>query len=326
MRKLSWLLAATVMVVTSVPAAASYELSLIYDVDNRQILRYDPISNRALGSFGTGLMGYYGNAVKLALDPVRAGTVATLNVSGSVRWFDYSTGEVVETTDLTPNGGFVQADSFHILRDGGMMATTSSGVRVYDRNGVPRFDFTGYVGYTTIDAIPLANGTFLSLERNVSGSGYGYSLFRRDVGGTYTDGLFGWRTSSLSTHLRRLTTDGNEIFATGTDGVYPSMAAARFSGATFVNRSYGLTMMASGMPSAVSLLHEGSGIFLARGTADSLNTRYRVDRMETSAFNDATMPYSQNLGDIVTVVAPEPGTIIAMGVGLAVLVRRRRRA
>jgi len=314
------------LVVAGLPAAASYEMALIFDVTNRQILRFDPVSQRSLGAFGQGQLGFFGNENKLTLDPFVPGSVLATDIQGYVRRINYSTGEEMGTTRLSETTDILQPRSLRVTRTGDYLATIPSlnQAAIYDRNtGAKKLTMVQYSGYSTLDAVALEDGTYATLEQTFNGSTYSYHLFRRNASGSFTGWSYGFATNTTATDYSRLSSRGGRVYASGLN-VAPNVFAFDATAVAFSNTSIYYSRGFGDSMTPVVFGH-GSAAYFALNRSAGNAMLYRVDTFANYYRPAYEMPYSQVLGDMVMVVAPEPATFAALGLGMVGLLRRRRR-
>jgi len=305
-------------------ASASYELALIYDVSNRQILRYDPISNQALGSFGTGELGFYTNPNLLAQAANRPGSVLALDVLGVVREFDYSTGLPRSSVQLGANARF--ATSFKVLSNGNYLLTTENSrvPMVYNpTSGMLLSSFEAFTGYTSLDSLQLNDGTFASLERTVNGSNYDFHLFRRNSAGNFIGWSPTFSSSANSNAFRYLSTNNNQVTALGHDS-FPRLTQFALSGSSYATVPFIFTVRAGLSVTPPMAAHSGRTFYFQNYSGANAEL-YVIDQVAGTMAYAKASPYSQTLGSSVMVVAPEPATLTALALGSLVLIRRRRR-
>ncbi len=310
---------------TAGSAMASFELALLYDATSMQIIRYDPVNNVTLGSFGRQYQGAYSNAHLLSLDPLNPGSVLTQDVTGTVRRLNYSTGILEEM--YNPSSALSFATRFVALRDGNYISGFSDGAfRVYSRSSTaPLYSFPVYSNYTTLDVVPLANGEFLTLERFSAGGGnYTTSVFRRDSSGFFLTGLFSLFPSTSTGALTRLALSGDKLLLTGGPSGNLNLAGVRFDGSSFTaTGGYNYSAFLDTTSISNSLVGHGGGMYFFQNNA-TLSRMYTVDPFGQNAYSYSTLN-GISVHNAVIVVAPEPMTMTALGIGLAALVRRRRK-
>jgi len=308
-------------------ASASYELALIYDVTNRQILRYDPVSNRALGSFGAGNLGYYGNANVLALDPSAKGSVLALDITGVLRRFDYSTGIRLGALQLATGGTNQFGRSIKVLSNGNYLVTSDvdASSKVFDRNtGALLTTFQSFSGYTSLDCVQLSDGSFASLERTAIGSNFDFHLFRRDTSGTFSSWTPNIMTGVPNGTLSTLNTEANLVTALGIN-VFPRFRQFSFTAAGYTAIAQSSHLWGGNSVTSLVSGHAGQGYFIQNINA-AAGKLYVMDNVSRHVADIAVTPYTQTMGSMVMVVAPEPASLTALALGSVVLLRRRRRA
>lgn len=278
-----------------------------------------------MGSFGRAYAGMWGNPHLLSLDATRPGNVLTMDVTGTVRSINYSTGLMTGVWHASTSVLF--PTTFRVHSDGTFLRGTSAGsFSVFSKGSTsPLVNFVTYSGFTTMDAIRMADGSFVSLERWNNGSGWSYDLFRRSPSGGFTEQRIAVMTSSTSStgslllqqgKLYAVTQNGTSISTAGyglnpTNGAFGSPFSLSWSITADTNS---LTNLASG--------HDGSAFFIQNGAGGTRLMNGSVDQNHFSA--SYTLPSGVVAHSMAVVVAPEPASMLALAGGLAVILRRRK--
>jgi hypothetical protein len=278
-----------------------------------------------MGSFGRAYAGMFANPHILSLDPTRPGEVLTMDVTGTVRSINYSTGLMNGVWHASTNVLF--PTTFRAHSDGTFLRGTSAGnFSVFSKGSTsPLVTFATYSPFTTVDAVRMGDGSFISLERFNNGSGWSYDLFRRSPSGAFTEQRLSiMSSSSLSGasllvqqgKLFALTQNGGSISTAGF-GVNPANGAlgSPFTfGFGIIGDTNSITNLASG--------HDGSAFFIQNGTG---GTRIMHGSVDQNHFSPTyTLPSGVVAHSMAVVVAPEPASMLALAGGLAVILRRRR--
>ncbi len=312
---------------------ASFELALLlqnYDNPNgfleTSITRWDPMTRVYLGRFAVPVSSSY----KLALPSDAPGTVDLMGRLNSsvfeIRRYDYSTGMLVNVTSLSISTNSISearfASSGNLLLSGNFSGTIAA--RLYSTSGA------------LIRSYSNPSGTLEVLDAVQDGSGVTYVLTRQ-AGTTsnfkYTVSSYAQASSTLVNSTVVLDNSAerfhslnlwNGILSVGKD-VLSDRRFASVSGTTlgsFSPTGGWLVATDSMAPGHFDTLH-GFGY-------DATNTRmvFSTARINTATGN--TFEYRngstfQGISDSVIVLAPEPGTFVAVGLGLAALLKRRRR-
>lgn len=319
---------AAAIVASSSLARASFELMLMYDDSQDIIRRYDPVNRVLLGSFANGYTGFSSIANVMALNKSRPGTVSLMDQSGYVRTFDYSSGILVNgvNTAGTPliNLGIRSlkfTNSGEIIR---VRSGTAAPQVFSPLTGALISTWSTFSAYTTMDVAPLADGRFITLEQSFSAGLYRYSLFLRNSSGGYISGLLSYVTSTDADIQNSITMLGNTVFASGNPGS-PEIFTSVLTGTTFGTAVDIPSFSNVGTGStSVEFGHQGAGYLVQRDTGSTMRM-YHVDGMAGFFGTQYAMPFTGSVTSIAVVNAPEPMSLVAMGVGAAWLVRRRRR-
>lgn len=311
-----------VLLISTGIAHASYELMLAVDSTSRVIRRYDPISGASFGSFGQGLLNIPADVVANA-----DGTAWVLeHVSNRYRLklFNYSTGTLLRTltepTQLsfgfaTNNSQLALFNQSFLVTEGGALGNNE----VVSEFG-PAGSFVRAVGPTApapvIGAAVSSDGRFLyrSSGNNIDIIGTGSTT---PVLGTVTQG----------SSVRHLAIRGDELFSVNHAGELTSYTISS-TGLLALNRRVTITGF---LPNTAHGLAIGHDRMIFVGGTDLANANNgRVVRVDARSFDVlgafSTPGLTSGLRGMDMVVAPEPGTLLALGVGLAALIRRRRKS
>lgn len=318
---------AAAIVVSSNMAHASFELMLMYDDSIDAIRRYDPVNRVLLGSFADGYTGFNASANEMAVNKARPGTVSLMDVSGHLRTFDYSSGILVGSVNT---GGSPLANigmrSLKFTNSGDIIrvAGTSSAPQTFSPlSGALINSWATYSGYSTLDVAALDDGRFITLEQSFVSSQYRYSLFLRNAAGTYLAGLTNYLVSASADAQSSVTLLGNTVFAAGHQSgpdVYSSVLNGSSFGTALDLPSFSNVGTGS---TSVEFGHQGAGYIVQRDTGSAMRM-YHVDGIGGFFGVQYSMPFTGSVTSIAVVNAPEPMSLVAMGVGAAWLVRRRR--
>ncbi len=280
---------------------ASFELLMAVDFGLNQVHRYDPVTGISLGSFGQGMMS---GAAKIAINESTGVAYVTNLYLDSVQMWNYHTGHYL--------GDFANSvnDPWGIVRlnNGNIVVANGSSVRTYSTSGglISSFGSSGY-GLGT-DGVNLFLGENFQI-RKVTASG--------SVLGT------------IATPGR----DNNDIQIRGNTAYSAAFVGSnrlgRFSPAGMIG--YSETTVSNldpvGNMEAIALSHGAIMYLPGRSTAignPTVFSRYHsVSNVAISTFGN--LPSTSRITGMAIVLAPEPGTMTAIGLGLVGLLRRRRR-
>ena len=320
-------------------AFASYELALVLQFAQQpnngpttaQISRFDAASGAYMGRFGQGIIS---SGDQISLDPTAPGQLVVASSAGvgelRLERFNYSTGEMVSTTDL-PVAGVSGVLDFQVLSDGSyFVAATFGGVmsaRTFSSSGSLLRTYTLPSGTTSIRSIYRAsNGnTFILSRQPGSSSGdkltlssYGNNLIVASDFETIFD-------NSASSNQEKMTWSGNSRVTVS--GAYWSNRKTL----TVTGTTLGTATALGGYVVETDLLLSGHGTSLYGYGYDSTNQRfYKTFGTHlpgpSGTYESVSGTTFQTAYDGVMVIAPEPGTMIVLGLGVAALARRRRQA
>lgn len=300
-------------------AHASFDLMYVLDGTTRSVHRVDPINGVSLGRFGGGFLN---NPIAMSLDASNNVWVLdrVTGGAGRIRKFDGSTGDYL--------GGW--ATPYGIGVDAKIKVTATNVFTTGGLNYTFGFVFNYTLAGAQVDAGYL-EGNITSgfsqgvstLGSNVYWSGYqtaggAHKLFRAPIGTTWTGSVYnasatvagGASAANLISH------NGKLIFnpTNSTSYVYDSNL---------------------NLNSSVSM----SGFTSIRGLASGHEDIVHVAGMTSTGFGVAKYYVGTNdyigptvisgtgitdVRDIAVLVAPEPTSFVAMGLGLAALAKRRK--
>jgi|GEM_PF-4118543 len=283
-----------------------------------RVARYDPVSGRSLGSFGSYTIE--GAAKDVA---VTSAGKATVLGSGSTSRFDYSTGEFDGGNDVSTFysslNGIAGSTDFLVGGNGASNVSpgrrdTSAGTTIATYTGNfltsagfvpstnPNLAVYGYGDWVAAPAIGVYNSTggpmVSSFSLTAAQAPVGFANAFRDFAefGGRVYGLYGDTVNDL--RLLQFSFTGNTI--TGAAVLSPTIGT--------INSRVSIAAGHNGLPSILN---------------DNVLHCYHAPSL--SYYGDQTLPYAAGtLGGMDLMIAHEPGTLVAIGVGLAALIRRRR--
>lgn len=309
------------------PAIASYELLLIPEAETGRVHRIDPVTGASFGFFG---------GSELVPNQVAASpSQRTAWVNGSfLGSFDYSTGARLGAT-----GAVTSATLFHD----------------------PAQNHLYTLAFGTLTRRTTAGAVLTSFTATISGSSYAWSASllpgnRAIVFGS-TNGNLAARTFSLTDGATISTLQGSLAITQASYNVGQSFAITRGAntyvyyamrdgdglwriGRTTVNVNGAIVSHAASSLSGFALGSYSLGLapshngFYVVGADLIGGTRVReflvTDQGSWLALNSYQLPsitYSSNtFMNVATVLAPEPASLVALGLGAITLLRRRRTA
>lgn len=287
---------------------ASYELMLVCDNADRVIHRVDPVSGAYLGSFGKGFLSF---ATHVAVNPANGLAYVYDSGNNKVLTFDYSTGlyrSSFSTAGLvTLNGSF---GYLSVASNGDVLLGVSYG-------GGFRLNASGAV--IAQYGVPAGGTGLTKVIQGADGAIYGVDWIGKRVARYNFAG--GAPTSYSSANQAYW-----DLAAFGSLGLGLSETAV-----TKLNMNAGMASISSqpltqfGLNAAQALARGHGNMSFVGGWTGS---GYRIVKFDGTDYqNWGYIEHSaiKNITGIATVVAPEPGTMIALSLGVAVLARRRRR-
>jgi len=280
-------------------AGASYELLMVADGLTDSVHRYDSMTGTYLGSFGS---GYMSAPAHITADSTTGRAYVTNFIARNVQTWDYSTGVLLNEWSVsgTPWG-------ITRLATGNLLVGTSTGVKEYTITGTKVRDFLGLYGVGT-------DGTNI------------YTAADNQVRKFSPSGLLlGTFSSGTDTIFQFAFRQGTAYGTGGTNSAYfGSFNSVTMSG-------YGqlpVSNLASGYRiDGIAMGHANFAYLSGRLPLDPTKgviSRYNVaERRGYSSFGSAQLKDPRG---IATVIAPEPGTLFALGLGVVCVFRRRRQS
>lgn len=294
-------------------AHASFDLVLVADTVRDSIRRFDGDSGAYLGEFGK---GFFSTPDQLVVRPSTGEVYVTDQSRQTVSVWNYSTGKFLREWQLS--GGFSGGATGIALEPSGNLLTFAEGQ-------ISRFSTSG----TLLASFnPSTLGSLYSLTVDPSGN-----IMAFDASGTYASytSAFSLRTGPTVVSAGIY---GNGYFANSTTLMVPSYTlngiqryTVSATGVLIANGLFGTTVL--DLPLGVAPGHTTDFYAAARlatdGTKDSL---HRFSRLSTT-LAPQTLYTEASTGTryrgMATVLAPEPGTMLAIGSGVAALILRKRK-
>ncbi len=308
------------MAFVAVGAASFASFDLVLVADNTgdvtgpvttKIHRYDGGSGTYLGNFGLGIADIVDMAVNQA-----ANELYTINDQGRIYVVDYNTGNIkreftISATNLKFHNGVLYRSNGTVMGSVNLVTGTTTTLINWSQ---------------TITDFAFANNGSLALFNGTSGNLQGYSS-AFVAGSTAT-------ITTLSASGAKMSTD----FGAGNNVTVMGLQASTTIATSTTRATYSLSN--TGTPSAngsgtyisgfsnnfidLAPAHYGYWMYGKNGTG--ANALYQFGTSLSQPQNIFTTPQVSQPGPIAVVLAPEPGTMIALGLGAAALLRRRRKA
>lgn len=305
--------AVAVALVASSSAFASFDLALVSDAGTNTIHRFDPISNVYLGSFGGGILV---NPRGVVVDQATNSAYVLDATSRVTRW-NYNTGAFVSSFNTgVPGASFLTRNSDGTLN----VAGTSSVVR-FGAAGNPlvTYNRSGTLGIQ--QGILLSDGQFYMSTR----TGSSRSLERFNYATGAFQGFNVWFADRLTPTSALPGVNALNVYDGATGASIWGEPSTFSSGPQSTFSSTDNTLLLSVRGTA---LGHGTMSFIL-GSVRATPTQFAIQRFDygTATFGATLLGQGiiQNGTGLATVVAPEPATMAALGLGLAALLKRRRR-
>lgn len=293
----------------TVPAAASFELALVADQDNggrNYVHRYDVDAGVYLGRFD---VGNGGNSI-LSMHLLRSSArVAVLTSDGSLREFNIWTGAVVREALLSGNG-FVINDAENRLAS----FVNDYYFGVYEYPSLAPLNTAGY----TPQFPDYVGGAFVRNSNDFIGlMGSNNATVTRSPGLDFNGTAIGTISGTFAGSQNIARVGGSSQFA-----VHNGTFVGRYNLVSNTIASDVLANPVSGWsPSAVAEAHIGN---LVLGKASGIHGIARYGQASTFDNRYFATPQVGNGTHMAAFLAPEPGTMVALGLGAAALLRRKK--
>jgi len=271
----------------------SYELLCVTDYNNHVVRRFDGVTGASLGSFGG--PGRMLNPTGIALDATTGLAYVANSTSKVIQVWNYSTGVLQRQFEVSSNVTQVTR-----LSSGDLMMATNSGLHVYSTDGA----------FVTTFASGLINGAVEAPDGSIwyGVSGGGTQIYRTNFGA-------GPASISLGAYLpfRQMAVVGDQVVLGAGTASNDAVYAVNWS--TYSITSSGLTSPAYGVAKG----HSGNYYLAQSNSIIAGNTAFLGTHSAPFGVVPGGFYFSMD-----SVVAPEPGTLLAVGLGLLVSVRRRK--
>jgi len=293
-------------------AHASFDLVCVLDVTNRKIHRIDGDSGLYLGSINDISI----DARTISLDSATGRIyVAEFNYGFSV--YDVSTGRLLGTNwNPTPtNGTFGFNNNF----------LYSNGSQIQSFADVAINPFANSTTFVTLSSAVVPNLTALTRVGNI--------VYALDNANKRLYQVNATTPSSSSPFLNlvagvaysnKMAVDGNYFYQVSTTGVLHSVNSGNFSNVV----NYFPTGVGANFTNVTGIVGAHLGTQYVVGTTASGNQVVRTFRNSQGQLFGRklyTIPGLGSVNDVAVMVAPEPGSMLALGAGLAFLAKRRRK-
>ncbi len=289
-------------------SSASFELLLALDYSGSKLYRYDGTTGAAFGTIGNGRLSAPSS---MALDHTN-GTVRVYNsATGTITVLNYSTGELENEFSVGPARGYtVMAEgpngSFFLgdfLSAGSVSRYSSTGALLATYTA-PVNSAARAIGYSPDGFVYIFNTNNQLSRYNLSG-------------GARLNQVLG--PGSELNDSRQMVFQGNDVLvSTG-------------SGNGYRKYTYGPSFWTNTGTAVSARMNFGYGIAKGHGNqvfvAGYDNNSGFIEGWERTSGTSRqliTGPAGGHFNALESVIAPEPGSVVAMAVGAAVLLRRRR--
>lgn len=294
-------------------ALASIELLVVADAGTGYIHRFDGISRSYFGSFGAGEVT---SGSEIAVDP--STNTCYLYSASRVFKYNYNTGEYKGSLSL--NGIGVQFGN-----DGSLYTWSSTTIRRYSATGALQNSWSPPAGYSwTTNGTLADNGYFYTHAFNGTTGDDAIARINVSTGAVTLDtGL-----SDTSQQVSGFSSSGNTVYFRLLFGGAVFSTAYVYTASGTLNTLFDNSALATVQNPGLDTAPSHNGRYFVAGLVSTDPTKGRVTLVEGQISH--TIRYSfgetilQNPVSMASVVAPEPGTAIAMVIaGIGFLVHRR---
>ena len=294
-------------------ASASYDLLLVTDSVNNQIRRYDGSTGASLGSIGVGRMN---SPTGIAIDKNSGLVYVSHFNTNSISVWNYSTGVFVN--EFSVAGG---VRGICVSNAGTIFAACGSSIQIYSTSGQSLGSFGSATMFTEVQQQP--NGTIFATVRDSSG------VFRMS---NYTASFALAGTSAANTYATwfpfQSVVVGNSLLVAAGDTIGPVGQLSIYSTAsTPVLQSNKVT---SEYARIEGIANGHGNMFYITGALTSDTTKSAIS---PARYLNGTLTVFPSFGafsgtsvSMASVIAPEPGPFIVLGLGVCALLKRRASA
>jgi hypothetical protein len=303
-------------------ARASFELVMVADTGTKSIHRFDGTTGVYLGSFGGGFLA---SPESFVIDSVNHLAYVGDFGLGRTRVFNYNTGVLVRDIAVGGNGLY---QTLGLMGNGNLcVGYNNGGFGAYTPNGayaanIQNQNVAGMSASGMGSVAHRSGRTFLSTYRSDSLAGAAIQI-------SSGSGLNIYKSAEITTVGGWV--DRAQLAMQGDRGIWMSANrtmqnfTTNAAGSTIAfGSSYALTDFFNNSANGVGFGH-GDSVYVAgrnSGNTSGVIGRYLYgNSTQLSSFGSGII---QTPGMVQVVVAPEPGSMIALGLGLAGVLGRRR--
>lgn len=288
---------------------ASYELILVSDQGSDTVRRFDPYSGASFGAFGA---GYLVDPKGVAVDRTSGEAVVLDGPNGRrLSYWDYSTG-VFKRAVYVPQG----ASFLNQNRDSTINLTYANRISRHEFSGGLMQSYAAEPGNSISHGMLQGDGLFYVAHRSGE-SQTSYRWHNATTGAVV--GQFGWFAD------RTVAGPGNLSFNVFK---FPDQNRLQFERDTLSNGPVdfaSLPLEGYNAVSSVAIGHWPIGYATIRSTGGAWEIR-RFDVQGIITLSPFAVGALTDPTGMAIVVAPEPASLAALGIGLMALARRRKRA
>ena len=283
-------------------AHASFELALLTTVGSNAIMRVDPENRILLGSFGANRL-IAPRAIAARTTDSEAYILNSYGFGGSrITVMNYFTGATIR--EFSVNAGPSVFD-LELLSNGEVFVTNGSSILRYSATGALIQTIAGSEAYTSVSYSEFFNEVY---GHSATGTRY----FSGDTGTSFGFVAGSNMSGANASQGSRVTMGGDGQNLRRFNHLTLSYLSTTFTGMNSIN--------------AVGYGHGTTAYAAGFGTAGQ-STITTFDTTKLNRLSDAwnITGGGNGITGIAVVTAPEPGTFLALGAGLAAILRRRKR-
>lgn len=311
------------LLATTAFAHASFEMLLIGDNSGGtfKVTRYDPVSRLSLGSFGLGILNH--RVRDVAVDQTR-NKAFVLSDGGRVNAFNYNTGEWLGAASMGSSNYLAiayNAGSDTLTFGEGFGSGANGGIQVMNSNLTP----TGVSFPSTfISTAPIQRpgSTNYFMHTLASNSPFNPATRVWDATGNLLDNQVGPDAWNGTNGVRDSAFVGNAMYGLIVDaaGTSNTLVSSSVTATTLGLPSVVSSFTSIGSGGATRSLSVGHNGLMWVKVGNELRSYHQIN-----GFSAPTILSGSNtdLTGMAIIVAPEPGSLFALGLGAFLCVRRR---
>jgi hypothetical protein len=290
--------------------------------NNFKVTRYDPVTRMSLGSFGLGIINHAVRDVAVDQSTNRA---FVLSAGGRINAFNYNTGEWLGAGTTANYTAIAYNSGSNTLTFGdGNGSGVSGGSQVLNANSLTPTGVGFPSTFISTAALQRPGTTNYFMHTLASFGGFNPSTRVWDANGNLLDSQFGPNAWDGANGVRDSVFNGNFMFGLIADasGTNNTLVSSSVTNTTMSLPSVVAGFTSSPSGSATRSIVVGHNGLMWVKVGNELRSYHPVNGF--GAANILPVSISDSTG-MAIVVAPEPASMFALGLGALTLLRRRRR-